>query len=106
MNERWITIKGRGPVKIKSTSEYMNDLIRNKQNVKLQKEKKKEFTRADLIKGKPYKGADGYWNIDLKEGYVDDSGWSYIWERTKKEAYDRLDMLVRAENNWRKNKEE
>lgn len=35
MNERWVYIKGRGPVKIKNTSQYMNDLIRDESNLKL-----------------------------------------------------------------------
>lgn len=29
---RWVTIPGRGPVKIKTTNEYMNNLIRNNKN--------------------------------------------------------------------------
>ena len=36
MNERWVTLKDGRRVRIKTTSEYMNDFIRNKGNYKLE----------------------------------------------------------------------
>ena len=43
MEERWVYIKGRGPVKIKTTSEYMNDLIRANKKVAINESKQKPY---------------------------------------------------------------
>lgn len=97
MNEgRWVTISGRR-VFIRTNQHPMDAFIKQK--------KTKKLTRKDLIVGEIYKGADGYWNVDLKEGY-ENVGLPYIWAKTKRELYDVLDSLVRAENKWNRNKEE
>lgn len=51
---KWITKNGNSfPIKIKSTSEYMNNLIRNKGKYKL--DKKEEDEMVTLYHGSPYK---------------------------------------------------
>lgn len=40
-----------------------------------------------------YKGADGYWVIELNDGYTDGCGYNYIWQKTKKDAIDTLSTI-------------
>lgn len=47
MNERWVTLPGRGPVKIKTTNEYMNNLIRSGAKYKLDKKENKKLSQEE-----------------------------------------------------------
>lgn len=37
-----------------------------------------------------YRGGDGYWVIELKDGYDDECGNNYIWEKSRKRALEVL----------------
>lgn len=43
-------------------------------------------SKYDFLVKDMYKGGDGYWVIELEDGYDDGVGNNYIWEKTKKEA--------------------
>ena len=45
-----------------------------------------------------YKGADGYWVAELKDGLTDEYGHTYIWEKTIKEI---IEVLERIYNDQR-----
>lgn len=49
----------------------------------------------DMVEGDIYKGGDGYWCIDLKDGYTTQGGYSYIWEKTKREALSQLKEVTK-----------
>ncbi len=50
--------------------------------------KKYQFLVKDF-----YKGADGYWVIDLQDGYTDGCGNNYIWEKNKADALNMLKTI-------------
>lgn len=70
-----------------TTNDYMNNKIRNK-----------KLTKKDIVDGDIYQGADGYWNYDLKDGYLSDFGLPYIWNKTKSGANLELKIVINREN--------
>ena len=63
----------------------------------------KESNKDSRIKYGPYKDAMGMWTIDLADGYITDSGDSFIQEKTKKECLRMLDTVVNEINESIKN---
>ncbi len=63
----------------------------------------KESNKDPRIKYGPYKDAMGMWTIDLADGYITDSGDSFIQEKTKRECLRMLDTVVNEINESIKN---
>lgn len=66
-------------------------------------ESEKILTKEDIIEYE-YWAPDGYYMIDLKDGYYDPANNSYIREKTKKEAYRILQQILDYENKVGANK--
>lgn len=63
----------------------------------------KTSNKDPRIKYGPYKDAMGMWTIDLADGYITDSGDSFIQEKTKRECLRMLDTVVNEINESIKN---
>lgn len=72
MEEKWVTLKDGRRVRIKSTSEYMNDLIRNDEKIKLNK---KEPTDKRVRIDKKY----GDWYYEKEVDMEDRSNYMYYF---------------------------
>ena len=93
MEERWVTLKDGRKVKIKSTSEYMNNLIRNGVGTKLNDIKAKSDERYKQLK-EMYSNAEVY---DLSDGVeeiaihdqdlIDEFGYNYETGTFKKRGF-------------------
>lgn len=100
---KWITLKdGRHillkpkEIKMNDTNVYVNNMLRGA--IKPTNIRNKKLTKKDIVDGDIYQGADGYWNYDLKDGYLSDFGLPYIWNKTKSGANLELKMVINREN--------